>query len=60
METVTRGGIASSSGWSTPLETFPERSLSRLPAGRQLLPEGDFRDWADIDAWAEDIAVHLR
>ena len=40
--------------------TFAERALRRLPAGRELLPEGDFRDWADVDAWAEDIAVHLR
>ena len=39
---------------------FAERLLSELPAGRELLPEGDFRDWADVDAWAEDIAVHLR
>ncbi len=30
-----------------------------LPAGRRLLPEGDFRDWAAIDAWAEAIARDL-
>jgi hypothetical protein len=23
------------------------------------LPEGDFRDWAEIDAWASDIAYQL-
>jgi menaquinone-dependent protoporphyrinogen oxidase len=26
--------------------------LRRLPAGRALLAEGDFRDWAQIEAWA--------
>jgi menaquinone-dependent protoporphyrinogen oxidase len=36
-----------------------ERMVRALPAGRQLLPEGDFRDWADIDAWAEGIASDL-
>lgn len=30
-----------------------------LPAARQLLPEGDYRDWADIDAWAHQIAAGL-
>lgn len=36
-----------------------ERALRLLPAGRRLLPAGDFRDWADIDDWAEDIAAQL-
>jgi menaquinone-dependent protoporphyrinogen oxidase len=36
-----------------------ERMVRALPAGRQLLPEGDFRDWADIDAWANRIASEL-
>lgn len=39
--------------------TWPERLLRRLPAGRALLPEGDFRDRADIDAWAGAIAREL-
>jgi menaquinone-dependent protoporphyrinogen oxidase len=35
-------------------------SLIRVvPAGRRLLPEGDFRDWAEVDAWAEAIAGEL-
>lgn len=38
---------------------FPERMLRRLPAGRALLPEGDFRDWTEIDAWAARIAQAL-
>ncbi len=38
---------------------LPERAMRRLPAGRDLLPEGDFRDWADVDGWAAEIAEHL-
>ena len=38
---------------------FAERLLRRLPAGRALLPEGDFRDWAEIEAWAASIAQEL-
>jgi menaquinone-dependent protoporphyrinogen oxidase len=33
-----------------------ERAMRKLPASRALLPEGDFRDWARIEAWARDIA----
>ena len=33
-----------------------ERALRKLPAGRALLPERDFRDWAQIEAWASGIA----
>jgi menaquinone-dependent protoporphyrinogen oxidase len=32
------------------------RLIDRLPAGRKLLIEGDFRDWEAVDAWAEEIA----
>ncbi|HEX8035706.1 MAG TPA: flavodoxin domain-containing protein [Ktedonobacterales bacterium] len=38
---------------------FAERMFRRMPAGRALLPEGDFRDWQTIDAWAESIAHDL-
>lgn len=38
---------------------FAERMFRRLPAGRALLPEGDFRDWKAIDAWAVEIAGAL-
>jgi menaquinone-dependent protoporphyrinogen oxidase len=39
--------------------TFPERTMRKLPGGRELLPEGDFRDWADVDTWADEIADQL-
>jgi len=30
-----------------------------MPATRDLLPAGDFRDWDEIDAWARGIADEL-
>jgi menaquinone-dependent protoporphyrinogen oxidase len=36
-----------------------ERLIRALPAGRALLPAGDFRDWREIEAWAEGIAREL-
>ena len=36
-----------------------ERLLRKLPAGRKLLPDGDFRDWSEIEAWATEIASAL-
>lgn len=38
---------------------FSERAVRKLPAGRAALPEGDFRDWNDIEAWAAGIAHEL-
>jgi menaquinone-dependent protoporphyrinogen oxidase len=32
------------------------RLMRVLPAGRRLLEEGDFRDWVEIEAWADGIA----
>jgi menaquinone-dependent protoporphyrinogen oxidase len=37
-----------------------DRLIRTLPAGRALLPEGDFRDWPEIDAWADSIAADVR
>lgn len=37
-----------------------ERMMSFVPAGRDALPSGDFRDWPQIEAWADQIAVALQ
>ena len=36
-----------------------DRAIRKLPAGRDLLPEGDFRDWDEIEDWAAQIAHEL-
>jgi menaquinone-dependent protoporphyrinogen oxidase len=36
-----------------------ERIVTLMPAARNAFPRGDFRDWAAIDAWADDIARDL-
>jgi len=36
------------------------RLFRKVPAGAALLPEGDFRDWAEIESWAGQIASELR
>ena len=36
-----------------------DRAIRTLPAGRALLPEGDFRDWREIATWADGIAGEL-
>lgn len=37
-----------------------ERIMRLLPASRDLLPPGDFREWSAIDAWARAIAREVR
>jgi menaquinone-dependent protoporphyrinogen oxidase len=39
--------------------SFTERSLRKLPAARAILPEGDFRDWDEIQVWAQGIAEQM-
>jgi menaquinone-dependent protoporphyrinogen oxidase len=39
--------------------SLAHRSLRKLPAGRRILPEGDFRDWREVDSWATGIATQL-
>ena len=39
--------------------TVGERLFALLPAAKDALPAGDFRDWAAIDAWAAQIAAAL-
>ena len=36
-----------------------ERLMKLVPAGKDALPAGDFRDWGAIDAWADEIARQL-
>ena len=42
-----------------PPKTMTERFLRLLPAAKNILPAGDFRDWDAIEAWAREIAVTL-
>jgi menaquinone-dependent protoporphyrinogen oxidase len=39
--------------------TGTHRLISRVPASQKILLEGDFRDWKEIDGWAEGIAHEL-
>jgi menaquinone-dependent protoporphyrinogen oxidase len=38
------------------LEAISERLARMMPAVKDTLPEGDFREWDVIDAWAREIA----
>lgn len=44
---------------SEPPKGMGERLVRYLPASRNVLQEGDFRDWADIEGWAREIAAEL-
>jgi menaquinone-dependent protoporphyrinogen oxidase len=37
-----------------------ERFVGLMPAARDALPDGDFRDWPEIEAWAAEIARDLQ
>ena len=43
-----------------PPKSMQERLVRLMPASKQILPAGDFREWADIEAWANTIAVAVR
>jgi menaquinone-dependent protoporphyrinogen oxidase len=43
-----------------PAESLMARFLKVVPAARQALPAGDFRDWPAIEAWAATIARELQ
>jgi menaquinone-dependent protoporphyrinogen oxidase len=43
-----------------PPKSMQERLVRMMPASKQILPAGDFREWADIEAWANTIAVAVR
>jgi menaquinone-dependent protoporphyrinogen oxidase len=42
-----------------PPKAMSERLARMLPAVKNILPEGDFREWEVIEAWARDIAAEL-
>jgi menaquinone-dependent protoporphyrinogen oxidase len=44
---------------SAPPIGVAERLMHLMPAARDALPHGDFRDWPAIDAWADGIAADL-
>jgi menaquinone-dependent protoporphyrinogen oxidase len=36
-----------------------QRLVRRFPGAHDLMPEGDFRDWAEVGSWAKEIASQL-
>jgi menaquinone-dependent protoporphyrinogen oxidase len=42
-----------------PPKALSERVVRMMPAAKDILPPGDFRNWEDIEAWAEEIATTL-
>lgn len=44
---------------SDPPKAFSERVVRMMPAARNILPAGDFRNWDEIEAWAREIAAAL-
>lgn len=43
-----------------PAVGLAEKTFKKMAASRDALPVGDFRDWDDIDAWADEIADELQ
>jgi len=41
---------------SDPPRTLAERVVRMVPASKDILPPGDFREWDEIEAWAREIA----
>jgi len=40
-------------------KSLAERFVRLMPASKQILPAGDFREWDAIEAWAHEIAAEL-
>jgi menaquinone-dependent protoporphyrinogen oxidase len=40
-------------------KSVPERLIRMTPMAKRMLPDGDFRDWDEIEAWARDISSEL-
>jgi menaquinone-dependent protoporphyrinogen oxidase len=40
-------------------KSMPERLVRMMPAAKNILPPGDFREWDVIEAWAREIAREL-
>lgn len=43
-----------------PPHGLAERLMRLMPAAREALPAGDFRDWPAVDAWAAEIGGRLK
>jgi menaquinone-dependent protoporphyrinogen oxidase len=43
-----------------PTVGLTEKLVRRMPAMKDAMPAGDFRDWTAIDAWADTIAAAFR
>jgi menaquinone-dependent protoporphyrinogen oxidase len=41
---------------SSPSASLAERIVRQIPAIKELLPTGDFREWPVIEAWAREVA----
>jgi menaquinone-dependent protoporphyrinogen oxidase len=39
---------------------FKDRMVATMPAARAMFPQGDFRNWKDIEVWASSIARDLK
>jgi menaquinone-dependent protoporphyrinogen oxidase len=42
-----------------PPRTMSERVVRMMPAAKNVLPSGDFRDWDAIEAWSREISAVL-
>jgi menaquinone-dependent protoporphyrinogen oxidase len=42
-----------------PPKAFSERIVRMMPAAKDILPAGDFRNWEEIEGWAREIAASL-